>query len=171
MSFRSLSTLAVTILVVVFSVLNWQAMTTPNTLSLGVAHVQAPLGLIMLAMVVVLAVGAALVLAVYRTRWLADVRRMEKDLHRQRELADKAELSRFVGLQTHLDARVDQLGRQLEEQTNRLLQSLSKTHESAQQSATDEAQSLAAQLGELEDRLDRVLAVQPGQLPSLPRSS
>jgi uncharacterized integral membrane protein len=134
---RALSIVAVVVLIVVFAAINWSAVTAPTRLSLGVATVDAPIGLVMLALVVILCVLFATWAVTLQARAMAETRRHTKDLQAQRELADSAEASRFVELRADLLARMDQLEGQmraaLEESSN----------------------SLAATIGELDDRLQR----------------
>jgi uncharacterized integral membrane protein len=123
---RTLILIVVLGLVVLFAAVNWSAFTAPTTLSLGVAQIQAPLGLIMLCLVAVLTALFLLYVVYLQTTVLLETRRHAKELQAQRELADQAEASRFTELRGYLDTRL----RELEN-------------------------SLSAQVGELRDRLDR----------------
>src|SRR5262245_13583667 len=83
---------------VLFAALNWSAFIAPTPISLGVATVQAPLGLILLAFIALLAV-VFLAYALYlQTSFLVEARRSARELQAQRELADQAEASRFTEL-------------------------------------------------------------------------
>jgi uncharacterized integral membrane protein len=109
MPLRTVVLLIVCTVVALFAALNWSAFLAPTTISLGVAQVQAPLGLIML---VLMAVLAALFLAyvVYlQSTVLLEARRHAKELQAQRELADQAEVSRFTELRAYLDTRLSEL--------------------------------------------------------------
>ena len=57
MPLRTVLLLIVLAAVALFAVLNWSAFLAPTTLSLGVAVVQAPLGLIMLGLIGILTVA------------------------------------------------------------------------------------------------------------------
>lgn len=157
MSLRSFTIILLAVLLAAFTILNWEAMSAQTVLSLGLVEVQAPLGLLMLGMMLGVVAIAALLVALHQTQWLVDARRMEKDLRTQRELADKAELSRFTRLQEHLDAQLQQIREQLSQQEARLLEGVSRAQSAAQESLAEESRSLAAQLGELEDRVEQVL--------------
>ncbi|GAP38306.1 hypothetical protein ISF6_4764 [Piscinibacter sakaiensis] len=123
----------------VFALLNWTAFATPMPLSLGVTTVEAPLGLIMLGLVVVLSVAFVAWALALQAQALMDTRRMTRELQTQRELADKAEASRFTELRAHLDQALAEQRRHVEQQAN----------------------GLAAAVAELEDRLDRRQALGP----------
>jgi len=104
MKLRTLSVLLVLLAVAVFTVLNWSVILAPTTLSLGVTDVQAPLGLIFLALLgVVVAVFLVYVLYLQSTV-MFDARAHAKELQTNRKLADQAEASRFTELRSFLDA-------------------------------------------------------------------
>jgi len=126
MPLRTVALLVVLALVVIFAALNWSAFVAPTTLSFGVAHVQAPLGLIMLALLGVLTALFLLYVVYLQTTVIFEWRRREKELQASRELADQAEASRFTELRAHFDTRL-----------------------------TEIENSLAAQLGEMRERLER----------------
>lgn len=94
------------LLVAGFAALNWSELLRTAPLSFGVVVTEAPLGLIMLvlllASIVVFIAGSA----VQQTQSLLDSRQYAKELQTQRELADKAEASRFTELRQHMDAQL-----------------------------------------------------------------
>lgn len=88
------------------TVLNWEAFVSPTELSLGFASVSLPLGLTLLSLLVLLTV-IFLVHAVYlQGTVLLDTRRHSKELQVNRELADKAEASRFTALQEFISTEL-----------------------------------------------------------------
>jgi uncharacterized integral membrane protein len=98
MRLRSLFLLLILALVTAFTALNWSVFMADTPLSLGVTTLHAPLGLIMLGLLVfVVAYGLVYVLYL-QTNVLMDTRRNAKELQTHRELADKAEASRFTEL-------------------------------------------------------------------------
>lgn len=124
-------------LVGLFALSNWDAFTALSTLSIGVTTFQAPLGLVMLGLVVFLCVLFVAWVIALQAGALLEARRQTRELQAQRDLADRAEASRIAELRTELLARLDRIaadGRTALEQTGN---------------------SLAAQLGQLEDRLER----------------
>jgi uncharacterized membrane protein len=90
------------IAIAAFVALNWSAITTPTTLSLGVATVQAPLGFLMLAL---LTLFTALFLAFVlysRASGFFQERHHSREMQATQELADNAETSRFTELREML---------------------------------------------------------------------
>src|SRR5262245_22153657 len=109
MPLRTVLLLVVLAAVAAFAALNWGAFLAPTTLSLGVAEVHAPLGLIMLGLIAVITVFFLGYLVYLQTTVLMESRRHAKELQAQRELADQAEASRFTELRAHLDSRLDEI--------------------------------------------------------------
>lgn len=95
------------------------------------ARFQAPLGLVLLAFIALLCLTFLIFALGLRAQTLLELRRNAKELEASRRLADSAELSRLAELKTEMLAR-------FAEQT----QEIRALHN-----------SLAASLGELEDRL------------------
>jgi uncharacterized integral membrane protein len=143
MPLRTLLLLLFIALVAGFAALNWTAFTTPVPLSLGVTTVEAPLGLAMLALVVVVALAFLGYVALFQGRLLLESRRHAKELQAQRQLADQAEASRFTELRALLQAEVVRLEGALRGEIR------------------DSANSLAAMIGELDDRVTGL----PGSAP------
>ncbi|MFT4241732.1 MAG: LapA family protein [Acidovorax sp.] len=115
MRLRSLVLLLVVAAIAALAVLNWPALVAPSEVSLGVASVQAPLGLIMLALTALLGIlGVAYVLSLQGSV-LMETRRHTKELQAQRELADKAEASRFTELRAFLDTQHQTLAQRLDQ--------------------------------------------------------
>lgn len=144
-------------LLVAVATLNWEVFITPTDISLGFGQVAVPLNLMLLGLLVLLSV-LFLVHAVYiQGSALMETRRHTKELQANRELADKAEASRFTALREFIAA---EMTRQEARQTEAQQQLLVRLTELAQASHTLTEQtgnSLAASLGELEDRLERGL--------------
>ena len=140
---RGLTFLLLLAVIALFALLNWSAFSTPTPLSLGVTTVQAPLGLIMLGLVTFLCVLFAGWVISLQAGSLMDARRQTKELQAQRDLADKAEASRFTELRSVLLARIDRL----QDETRLALD--------------QSGNAVAAQVGELEDRLDRARLLPP----------
>jgi uncharacterized integral membrane protein len=109
MQLRNVVLLIVLAAVIVFAALNWNAFMTPTTLSLGVAQVQAPLGLVMLGLTAALTLVFLLYVVYLQTTVLLETRRHARELQAQRELADQAEASRFTELRNYLDTRLRDL--------------------------------------------------------------
>jgi uncharacterized integral membrane protein len=146
--------LVLLVFVVLFTALNWSAFTTPTQLSLVVTTVQAPLGLLMLILTGAI-IAAFLVFVVYlQTSTALEARRLAKELKSQRELADRAEASRFTELRTFLAQELASL-RTLSGDSDARLASRVEAAEQALRTDIEHAgNTLAAYIGELEHRLE-----------------
>lgn len=145
MSIRTVVLLLLLLALGVFVAVNWTAFTAPTTLSLLVATVQAPLGIVMLGITGVL-VAAFLAYAFYlQTSVLLETRRMARELSTQRELADQAEASRFTELRSMLESRFDTLASASRSQAAQSTEALRLAIQQA-------VNGLEAQLGEMDQR-------------------
>ena len=138
-------------LIAFFGFMNWPVLNTPVPLWLGVTTVTAPLGTLML---ILFGIVVVLMLA-EQSAALAESRRYRRDLDAQRRLADQAEASRFTELRTYLSnelARTDQ--RAVETQTT-VIARIDQVERSLRAAVEQQANSLAATIGELDDRLER----------------
>ena len=145
--------LVVLTIIVVFAVVNWSVITAPATVSLFVTDVQAPLGLIMLGLTVLVTVLFLTYLAYLQTTVLLGARRHSRELQAQRELADKAEASRFTDLRNYLDMELRKLGEQLAESRLGVIARVDLAQQDLRTTVEESGNSLAAHFGELEDRL------------------
>lgn len=155
MKTRTLFLLIVLVAIAGFSALNWGAFITPTTLNLGVANVQAPLGLVMLGALVLVAAVFLVYIVYLQTTVLLDARQHAKELQSNRKLADQAEASRFTELRSFLDAELKRQLAQDAESRAAVLARLDQLDRALRTAVEQSGNSLAASLGELEDRLDR----------------
>lgn len=161
---RTLLVLVVLALTGLFALLNWSAFAAPTSLYLGFTTVQAPLGIIMLGVVALLAIVFVIWAISLQGTLLLEQRRTAKELQQQRALADSAESSRFTELRSFISAEMLRMA-QAADQTRAAITGRLDLLEQRQRSALDEsANSLAAAIGELEDRLERGA----GTVPSRP---
>ncbi|MFD1710620.1 LapA family protein [Ottowia sp. GY511] len=121
MSFKSLFLLIIGIAILAFVGLNWPAMSTPTNLSLGFTEIRAPLGLVLLGLMALLSVVFVALVAYTQGTVLVETRRHAKELAAQRELADKAEASRFTDLRAHLDKEITRVTEAMGVQTRETL--------------------------------------------------
>jgi hypothetical protein len=140
-----------------FVALNWTEFITPSTLSVGFSTVQAPVGLIMLG-VLILAVCLFTVVVLYlQAADLLRTHRMHKDMEAQRKLVTQGETSRFMELRNFVDEQFA-LQRQRDAETLAALKTKSALSTQVDRTWMEELHNgLSAQLGQLEDRLDRLL--------------
>lgn len=132
------------LLIAALAALNWVTLATPTLISLGFMQVTAPLGLIMLGLTTALGVFFLIYVLYQQSAVLLETRRHTRELTAQRELADKAEASRFTELRSFLEAQEQQRGTRTAELHRALLARVDQSDH-----------TLAAHLGQLEDRLDR----------------
>jgi uncharacterized integral membrane protein len=141
--FRALAFFLVLVLVGLFALINWDAFSALTTLKLGFTTVQAPLGLIMLGLVAFLCVLFTVWVIALQASALGAARRQTKELQAQRDLADRAEASRFTELRAELVTRLDQMQ--------------AETRLAFEQSGN----AVAAHIGQLEDRFERDRLISP----------
>ncbi|HIJ89361.1 MAG: LapA family protein [Desulfobulbaceae bacterium] len=155
MKVRTLFLLIVLIAITAFAALNWSAFMTQTTLSLGVANVQAPLGLVMLGMLAFL-VALFLVFVVYlQTSVLFDARRNARELQASRELADQAEASRFTELRGFLEVELKKQADRGAEASGAVLARLDQLERDLRAVVEQSENTLSAYIGELDDRLEK----------------
>jgi len=155
MQLPTLVIVIVALLLSVFVAVNWTAFMTPASLSLVFGMAEAPLGLVML---LITGLVAALFLAY--TLWLQgsallETRRMTRELAAQRQLADQAEASRFTELRNHLEARLDAITSSTADDRVSRAAEVARLGDELRLAIEHAANSHAAQLGELQDRLER----------------
>lgn len=98
MKIRTLSILLAFAAIAAFVALNWGAITTPTSLSLGIATVQAPLGFLLLALLSLFTILFAVFVVHSRTSGFFRERDHSREMKATQELADNAETSRFTEL-------------------------------------------------------------------------
>lgn len=103
MNLRTLSLLVTVALIALLAAFNWNTLAAPSTVSLGVTEVQAPLGVLMLALTCLLGIFFIAYVLWLQGSVLMEARRHAKEMQAQRDLADKAEASRFTELRTVLE--------------------------------------------------------------------
>lgn len=135
--------------------LNWNAFNAPAPLWLGVASVEAPLGMLMLGAMAVLVVLFLLSIGHMQSLSLLEARRYAKELQTNRELADRAEASRFTELRHFMESTALSANTQDAETRAALLSRLEQLETAMTASIEQTGNSLAAYIGEMEDRLEQ----------------
>jgi len=92
------------LLVAGFAAQNWPEFMRTSPLNFGLVIQEAPLGAIMLGLLAVTLLVFLLSSAMQESRYLLEHRNHAKTLQAQRDLAEKAEASRFTDLRQQLDA-------------------------------------------------------------------
>jgi uncharacterized integral membrane protein len=153
MRFRTIVLVVAILLLAGFVALNVDVFTQPSPLSLGFTTINVPLGLVMLGLLVltlIVFLGSTIYM---QSRHVLESRTHTRELNAQRELADKAEASRFTELRSYLEAQV------LAEQQRETALGTVLADRFAQQQQVLLARmeqmdnTLAAYMGELEQRL------------------
>ena len=155
MYLRTLLIVLVLGVVVVFALLNWSVFTAPTALSIGFTTVEAPLGLILLGAMGALTLLFLIYLVYLQATALMESRQYSRELKNQRELADRAEESRFTELRSSLETELRRIANQMADSNtamNTRLDGLAHDLRSAIEQSTN---SLSAYIGEIEDRLER----------------
>ena len=148
MRFRTLLLIALMLLLAGFVALNFEAVMQMTNLNLGFAEIQAPLGLVMLGLLVIMFAVFLVALLYFQAAHAVELRKVTKEASEQRHLADKAEASRF----TELRAFVQSQQVQSQEAFMARLDAL-ETHLMARAQESDN--SAAAYIGQLEQQIGR----------------
>ena len=138
-----------------FVAVNWSAFVSPTTLSLGFGTVGAPLGLILLAIVGLITLLFLIYIVFLQSSSLWEGRRQTRELQSQRELADRAEESRFQQLRLTMETELKNLDAQAQEAKTTILARLDALERDMRSAVEQSGNTLAAYLAEIEDRFER----------------
>ena len=151
---RTIVLVVAILLVAGFAALNWTEIVRPAPLLIGPATVSnAPLGLILLALLGITLVLFLISSAAQRTQSLIDYRHHQKTLEAQRELADKAEASRFVDLRQHLDNHLKEMRERDAIAASEFDKAMVQSRREVQTQMEQMNRMLSARLNEIEQRL------------------
>jgi hypothetical protein len=138
--------------------LNWPAFAAPTLLSLGFTEISAPLGMVLLVFTAAISALFIVYILFQQAGVILDARRFAKEGKVQRELADKAEASRFTELRTLLEGELRRIEAQGAASTRELGARIEQSERTLQDKLAEATRTASAYLGEIEDKLDRVLA-------------
>ena len=155
MGIRTISLLVIVLLIAALAALNWGILVTPTVMSIGFMQVTAPFGLIMLGLTILLAAFFVAYVVYLQSSVLLETRRHNKEMQTQRDLADKAEASRFTELRNFLENQENTHMARNAERHSALLARVEQLEASVRQRADQTDNTVAAHIGQLEDRLDR----------------
>jgi len=153
MKLPSLLLLIVLLIIAAFTALNWNVFVAPTDLSLGVSMVKMPLGMIMLGLVVVISVLYLLYVVYLQTSVLLETRRHSRAMLMNKALAEKAEASRFTELRNGLAAEMLKPANHNDESKTSVLACIDQLGTSLRFCIEQSTNTLAAYMGEREDRL------------------
>ena len=142
---RTLLVVLVLLLIAAFLAINWSVFAASAKVSFVFASVDVPIGLVMLGILTLIAITFGIYSAVSWSAILLEFRRQAKELTAQRTLADQAEASRFTELRALMHDELQHL-------SDRIAQ----MHDAFRAEIRDNANSLAATIGELDDRIQKL---------------
>ena len=162
------------VLIGVLGFFNFPYLAQTVPMSLGFTTIDAPLGLILMALTALMAVVFIAYVIAMQGTWLLEARAHAKEMAAQRELADKAEASRFTELRIAIENLHKEEERKLLER--KLLERLDVLESHLQARAQESDNSTAAYVGQLEQQLrakTHATRVVPGvdPLDSSPRNT
>jgi hypothetical protein len=151
--------LVVVVALSVFTLLNWSAIAAATELSIGFTTVHAPLGLVLLMASGLLTATFLVFVAFQQTAALVEARRFARDLRAERDLADKAEASRFTELRAYLEGELSAIAGGSAAARADVQARLDRLEDLLMARLAEVGNGLAAHVAEVEDKLDR--AVKP----------
>jgi len=160
MQLRNILLILVLSLLAIFAALNWSAIMAPMPIYLIFTTIDAPLGLILLAITALLAVFFLGFMVYLQSATLLERQRVMRELENQRELANQAEASRFSELRAFLETELQQLHARNQEAQSHVETRMVQLEQALNLTIEQTGNSLSAYIGELEDRLES----NPGKL-------
>jgi uncharacterized integral membrane protein len=151
---------------IVFALINWSAFMSQTTLSVGFTTVEAPLALILIGIAGLLTLLFLIYVVYLQSSALLESRRHTRELQVEREMAEQAEASRFIQLRSFLETELGKLANQTEECRAGVLARLDQLEGNLRSAVDQSGNTLAAYIGEIEDRLERTAG---GTVPDKPR--
>jgi mannitol-specific phosphotransferase system IIBC component len=155
MGLRTAVLLVVVLLIAALAALNWSLVATPATMSIGFMQVTAPFGLIMLGLTALLGIFFVAYVVYLQSSILFETRRHSKEMQAQRDLAGKAEASRFTELRNFLETQENAHMARNAERHAAMLARVEQLEQAFHRRVEQTDHSIAAHIGQLEDRLDR----------------
>jgi hypothetical protein len=139
--------------------LNWPEVTRTSHLNFGVVMADAPLGAILFGAFLLTLVVFFVSTAIMESRNLLHWNRHSRELQAQRDLAERAEASRFTDLRQHIDTTLRESRQRDAIAGTEFEKSMLQSHRELRTNLENMNRSLMARLSELEARLgDRHLA-------------
>jgi len=154
MQLRNILLIFVLSLLAIFVAINWVAIMAPASISLIFTTIQAPLGLILIAITALLAVFFLGFIVYMQSSVMLERQRLLRDLEAQRELANQAEVSRLSELRTYLENELQQLNVRRQESQHAMEARLAQLEQALSSSIEQTGNTLSAYIGELDDRLE-----------------
>ena len=163
MHLRSVFLLLLFVLCSVFLIVNWEGVMAEVNVNLLWTEIQAPLGLILLMGPGLLILICLIYGFVQQAGLSMELRRVNKQLQQARDLAQKAELSRFTELKSEMQKQITELQNQSASRHSSLMAAVNGVHAAVDESAQETVNSLSASVGEVEDRLSQLVEMAAGK--------
>lgn len=170
---RLLFLIVAIVAVAAFSAQNWAEIMRSAPLNFGPLVMAAPLGLILLSLLGLMLLVYLISSATHRTQHLMESRQHAKVLQTQRDLAEKAEASRFTDLRQVLDAHLRETRQREAVAGTEFEKALTNSQREIRNQLEQMNRGIASRLGEMEARLEAKFdrgAVPPARRPELGRS-
>jgi DNA anti-recombination protein RmuC len=149
------------VLLGILTLANWGVLSAQTTLSFVAFSLEAPLGFLLLGVLLGFVALFTSYVLILRTTMLMDARRYARELETQHQLAEKAEASRLNELRSQLDQQFAKLLETAEKSRTDLGARFEGMETALRNSIEESSQSLSAYIGEVDDKLDRSLAGRP----------
>ena len=163
MHLRSVFLLLLFVLCLVFLIVNWEGVMAEVNVNLLWTEIQAPLGLILLMGPGLLILICLIYGFVQQAGLSMELRRVNKQLQQARDLAQKAELSRFTELKSEMQKQITELQNQSASRHSSLMAAVNGVQAAVDESAQETVNSLSASVGEVEDRLSQLVEMAAGK--------
>lgn len=151
---RTLFLALATTLVVLFAYLNGSEFTRATPLNLGWTTITAPLGLVLLGVLALSAIVFLASSAVTHSRHVRHEREQARALESQRELAERAEASRFIDLRKTLETHLQETRQHDKTSAAELEQAQTRSQRELRGLLEQMHRAMAMHLGEMEARLE-----------------
>ncbi len=151
---RLLFIVATIVVIAGFAAQNWTEFQRAVPLNFGIVVTAAPLGVILLGALLVSLLVFLISSTAQESRHLMENRRYSRNLEVQRDLAEKAEASRFNELRQHIDAHLRENRQRDALAGTEFEKSMLQSHRELRGEIEQLNRTLAAQLVDLESRLD-----------------
>jgi biopolymer transport protein ExbB/TolQ len=140
-----------------FTLANWSVLSAPTTLSFVVFRLEAPLGLVLLGVLLGFVALFTVYVLILRTTMLMDARHYARELQAKQQLAEKAEASRLNELRSQLDHEFAQMKEAADKSRTDLGVRVEGMEQALRNAIEESNRSLSAYIGEVEDKIDRSL--------------
>jgi hypothetical protein len=155
MNIKTFVLLLVLAVLSLFAAINWNSFMTPTNLWLLFTSINAPLGLIMLGVTALITALFLIFIAYLQTSMLFETRRFEKEIQTQRKLAEQVETSRINELHNFLEAELLKIEQKTAAAESTLKTRIDQLDHDLRSVVEQAGNTLAAYIGELEDRLEK----------------